>query len=359
MSDRVTTNYKKGGYAESDDVVLSTAPTTRVIFRGGLHPGGVRGKIIRQKIGADKTWGDVNEVNFSSMPPDSGVKIDLDTEAVSKLRNHLDQLDAVQSEGVRTGRQELVVAPEDQVIRVTENNRREVLRQLAQSGHTNEVLSWLVEHAPNEVESFFDRSVRTSRQAVIKKFEGALEESHDEDFWQKFFEDEPWILQAVFSAPVFLIQGETYVGGKISRGRNGAGGVATDFLFGDESTKSFAVVEIKTPDTKLVGKKYRGERDTDLANETYCMHSDLSGGVVQTRNQIATAIQDFQSVIGREHRELNGVHPRGVLLIGTLADLEERERVSFNHFRHGLYSLSILTYDELLNRLKTLFSDST
>ena len=44
------------------------------------------------------------------------------------------------------------------------------------------------------------------------------------------------------------VRGETYVGGKSCVGRNGQGGVATDFLFRDESTQSFAVVDIKTPD---------------------------------------------------------------------------------------------------------------
>ena len=41
-----------------------------------------------------------------------------------------------------------------------------------------------------------------------------------------------------------------YLGGKRATGRQGKGGVATDFLFSDDSTKSFAIVEIKTPETE-------------------------------------------------------------------------------------------------------------
>jgi hypothetical protein len=163
------------------------------------------------------------------------------------------------------------------------------------------------------------------------------------------------LLQSAFSAAVFMLGGETYVGGKAALGRQGRGGVATDFLFADESTKSFAVVEIKTPNTNLVGKLHRGEgggHDQDV----YSMHADLSGGVVQTRNQIAVAIDHFESVLGKTFKEIESrVHAKGVLVIGTSAGLDDRERESFNHFRHGLYSLTVITFDELLRRLEVLF----
>jgi hypothetical protein len=87
--------------------------------------------------------------------------------------------------------------------------------------------------------------------------------SDDEDHWQTYFSKHAWMLQAAFSAAVFKLGDETYGGGKTAKGRNGQGGVATDFLFSDESTKSFAVVEVKTPKTALVGSLYRGESGSD------------------------------------------------------------------------------------------------
>jgi hypothetical protein len=177
----------------------------------------------------------------------------------------------------------------------------------------------------------------------------------DEAYWEKFFHEKPWILQNVFSSPVLMISGETYVGGKMPVGRQGKGGVATDFLFADESTSSFAVAEIKVPLSGLVGSLYRGERGSGLDNETYGMHADLTGAVVQARNQIAVAVEYFESVLGPGlERQVNRLHPHGIILIGSTVELSQREKDSFNNFRTSLHNLVIITFDELLRRVQIL-----
>ena len=141
--------------------------------------------------------------------------------------------------------------------------------------------------------------IHLDRQHAIQTFQRLLAAyKTDEGYWQRFFQDHPWMLQSAFSSPVFMLGGDTYLGGKMPVGRQGKGGVATDFLFADGSTKSFAVVEIKTPGTHLVGPQYRGQDDEGYENEVYAMHTDLTGGIVQTRNQIAVAVEHFQSVPG-------------------------------------------------------------
>jgi hypothetical protein len=44
-----------------------------------------------------------------------------------------------------------------------------------------------------------------------------------------------------------------------------------------------------------------------------------------------------------------------VLIIGSAHTLTLREKDSFNHFRQGLYSLTVITFDELLHRLKLMY----
>jgi hypothetical protein len=74
-----------------------------------------------------------------------------------------------------------------------------------------------------------------------------------------------------------------------------------------------------------------------------------------TRNQIAVAVEDFQSVLGDMYMgKINHVHPKGVLVIGSASALNPRQRESFNHFRHGQHSLTVITFDELYNRLRLL-----
>ncbi len=167
-------------------------------------------------------------------------------------------------------------------------------------------------------------------------------------------------MEAAFSASVFMLRGEAYLGGKSSKGRQGIGGVATDFLFGDESTKSLMVIEIKKPDSKLVGSIYRGQADSGLDNEVYSMDAELSGGVAQAQNQLTVAVEHFQSVLGPDFRyKINRIHPKAVLIIGILSKLKQREKDSFNQFRSGFHSPIIITFDELLHRLKKLYGLSS
>lgn len=357
MADSISTHYVKGGFATAGDVVLSQTKTTRTIFKPAVHSGGVRGEVIRQKIGKEGEWVTVNEVDFRRLPADCGVSLGLDTAATKALYDQLTNLYQVQSKGVSFGDQKFVVAKADEVLLVDDASKQKAIQEILDQGYSEEFWENLAEKNPDLATRLAVAQVQVDRQTVIKEFEAAMV-SHpaDESLWQEFFQKHPWVLQAAFSAPVFMLAGETYVGGKAPVGRQGAGGVATDYLFADESTKSFAVVDIKTPKAGLVGSAYRGDKGSGLDNETYSMHADLSGGIVQVRNQITVAVEHFQSVLGVGYKDkINRVHPKGVLVTGDLRGLSQREKDSFNQFRHGLYSLTVITYDELLSRLKILF----
>jgi hypothetical protein len=359
MPHSVHTHSVGRGFAVSDEVVLSESPRTRLVFRPGLHGGGVRGHMIRQKRSADGTWLDTNEVNFTKLPPDCGVQIELDTRATEKLFTKLTDLYEVQRQGIGYGDRNYVVAEEDEVVLVNDRNKAAVIKALLDQQLSEEFWQALSASDPDVASRLAAGRLQYEREQTIRAFERDLTgHPADESHWQTFFETHHWILQTVFSSTVFLLGGEVYVGGKGPVGRQGTGGVATDFLFSDDSTKSFAVVEIKTPKTDLLGPRYRGDARTGHENEIYSMHRDLTGGIVQTRNQISVAVDYFESVLGRGFETLNRVHPKGVLILGCKAGLSQREVDSFNHFRHGLDSLTVITYDELLKRLQLLFGKS-
>lgn len=357
MAEEINTHYVKGGFAVADDVVLAQTPTTRTVFRPAIHGGGVRGQLIRQKIGADGKWADINEVDFRKLPADAGVAIDLDTAGTKQLHDKLDTLYEVQGHGVEFGDQKYVVAKESEVLIVDSASKRKAIQEIIDQGYSEEFWQSLAQKNPDLATRLAVAQIQIDRQEVVREFEASMETyAGDESYWQGFFGKHSWILQYAFSAPVHMLAGETYLGGKSPKGRDGNGGVATDYLFGDASTKNFAVVDIKTPDAKLVGAIYRGERGSGATNEIYSIHSDLSGGVVQVRTQIITAIEHFQSVLGPEYEyKIKRVHPTGVLIAGTLNGLSNKEKDSFNHFRHGEHDLTIITYDELLLRLKIVF----
>jgi Domain of unknown function (DUF4263) len=357
MEDSITTHSVTRGFVAAEDIVLNTTPRTRLVFRANIHSGGVRGNIIRQKVGRDGNWKDANEVNFNVVPADCGVSIELNTEATARLYDKLAQLYQLKEQGIEAGEQRYVVAKKDEVLIIDDQNKTQVIQTLLDQGDSQEFWQALGESNPDLASRLAAAKIQFDRQSAIREFEAALATCEtDEGYWQKFFERHPWILQSAFSVAVFMLSGETYLGGKMPIGRQGKGGVATDFLFADDTTKSFAVVEIKTPGTHLVGSRYRGEDDAGYDNEVYSMHAELSGGVVQTRNQITVAIENFQTVLGDYYSEkINRIHPMGVLIIGSASTLSQRQKDSFNQFRYALHSLTVITFDELLNRLKLLF----
>jgi hypothetical protein len=358
VADSIEIQYVKGGYATANEIVLSETPKTRTIFRPGIHPNGVRGEIIRQKKGADGSWASTNEVNFTTVPPDCGVAIELDTEATAKLLDKLTKPQEVQGKGIAFGTTKFVVGKEDEVLLVNDSSKGRAMKELLEQGYSEEFWKTLTEKEPDLASRLAVAKLHLDRCAIIEEFEASLQTHRsDEAYWQRLFEENPWIIEAAFSAAVFILNGETYLGGKLPVGRQGKGGVATDFLGAEASTKSFNVVDIKTPGAELVGDVYRGERGSELDNEIYSISPELSGGIVQVRNQIAVAVENFTQTLGRGFAELNRVHPKGVLIAGLVGELGPRQQFSLNQFRQGLFSLTVITYDELLQRLKILFAD--
>jgi len=270
----------------------------------------------------------------------------------------LEYLQEIHDQGVPTRDKRYVVASQDEVVIINDRTKVEAIRQIVSNNYADDLWRFLTEAQPEVANRLAAARIQEERERVIIEFEKSLSRrSSEESYWQKFLENNAWILQSAFSSPVFMLQGETYVGGKRAAGRNGIGGVATDFLFADASTKSFAVVEIKTPNSNLVGGCYRGDTGSGFQNEVYSMHADLSGALIQVRNQIAVAVDDFRNAIDRTFREydLNCVHARGVLITGTGSALGERQMESFNYFRHSLQGVTIITFDELLTRLRLLY----
>lgn len=201
----------------------------------------------------------------------------------------------------------------------------------------------------NKFENLGTVVARAKLERVIEEFEKNLNNSK-ESFWQNFFEDNAWIFQQLFAYPLIYLNGETYLGGRNSYGRQGKGGLATDFLLKNNSWGSFAVVEIKTPMTNLVGGLYRGEVGSGN-NESYSMSSDLTGSLVQIENQVYTAVSNFKNILGDDFDNLNAINPQGIIIIGKYKGLSEQKKVSFDLFRKAVGIKQIITFDELLDKL--------
>ncbi len=185
-------------------------------------------------------------------------------------------------------------------------------------------------------------------------------ENDDESFWQSLFENEEytWVFQQLFPYPILFLQWETLVGWKNTRWRNGHWWVATDFLFQNLSNWSFALVEIKTPKAQLIKiwTTYRWDKDSWDTNEIYSPEFELTWWIVQLQNQIETGINKFLTQLWEDFSEekLNHIHPHWILLIGTVSTLAWKQKDSFHLFRKTMKDITIVTFDELFEKIKAL-----
>lgn len=161
--------------------------------------------------------------------------------------------------------------------------------------------------------------------------------------WQNFLSLNPFVLTMAFQYPVFRIQDQPYVGGKLHTGRGGSYG---DFLMSAAATNNLALVEIKGPGTQLLGGEYRGIFPPSV---------DLSGAVAQVVAQRAEFQASF-SVVGRE-LDRQGYQPHSipcVVIIGLRPIGEERAK-AFEQYRQSLHGITVITFDELGGRLQALY----
>lgn len=167
---------------------------------------------------------------------------------------------------------------------------------------------------------------------------------------QRFFRENTFALQQLFAAPV------TYVGEQISVKLptvHNAGQRQPDFLLVNTIVRTVHLVEIKTPDTALMASSaFRGSEGA----EVYATHRKLAESVAQIQGQIQSARADLPALLANSpgFPEVDAGIVRGSLIAGRLDTLRLAQQQSFLRFRDGLIGIDILTYDEVLQRLRAL-----
>lgn len=193
-----------------------------------------------------------------------------------------------------------------------------------------------------------------SLEVLIDRFESDLNGGHsrDEGHWQRFFNTNRFALQQTFSTPIVVLRQQAHVQAEDVDGR---GSRITDFLCANAVTRSAVVVEIKTPATALMdASAYRGKGSAAV----YPPHRDLSGSVGQLQSQMAAVPRDLahrlHSTPDLELDPWNDV--RGAVIAGRLSSLTPEQLESFLRYRAGLATVTVLGYDEVLERLKALLA---
>lgn len=166
-----------------------------------------------------------------------------------------------------------------------------------------------------------------------------------EDNWQDLLNENPMILPLVFGYPVIKIQDQASVGGRTFSGR---GDKITDFLVKNKLTNNLAIIEIKKPATALM--KPGSYRDS-----VHAVTNDLAGAVAQILDQKYKLQKEIASL--KENSRIYDIETYAVecvLLMGTMPT-ETDQIKSFEQFRSNLQNLKIVTFDELIQKLKDIY----
>lgn len=240
-----------------------------------------------------------------------------------------------------------------QKINVNERISKLALRPLNEVSHErqNEAMEIITANSRKMLQEQPDKLVKLRKDIdlvtldeLLNKFGAMLEEDLEEFRWQRLFEDNPFILNTAFGVPIIKVHSHAYVGGqKIA----GGGNKITDFLVKNSISNNAAIIEIKKPATKLLGTgTYR--------HDVYPPSSELSGAI----NQLLDQIYKFQKNIAllKEESGIYNIETYsvvGVLLIGRSMSIKDKKK-SFELFRGNSKNIIIITFDELLEKLKQL-----
>ncbi|WP_171009359.1 Shedu immune nuclease family protein [Sphingomonas sp. 2SG] len=179
---------------------------------------------------------------------------------------------------------------------------------------------------------------------LIARLEAHITKRHNEAFWQAFLSDNPFIIRLAFGLPIAVFGEQVAVGGIKF---DGSGGKIADYLLRAGAYGNMAIVEIKTPDTDLVRKKhYRGG--------VHAPDKEVAGAVTQVldqRYQLQMEINNKKVASGQFDVFTYSI--QALIIAGR--DMDDADhRKSFELFRNGLKDVTIVTFTELLMKLKAL-----
>ena len=193
-----------------------------------------------------------------------------------------------------------------------------------------------------------------SLRELVDEFDRLLGDSKDkksERKWQKFFQNNTFILQQLFGSPIVLA-GDKQLNIKPARSDK-SGSREADFVLVNPISMEGLIVEIKTPGTLLVdGTPYRGTGSSAVHRPS----SDLSGAVAQLQSQMVSLSAILATKLDSDDplSKISQAHPAGVLIVGDHSVLSAVEARSFAWYRNALSNVVIVTFDEVRVRLKSL-----
>lgn len=329
----------------------------------------ISGQFIVQKKSKSDSWENYNNLPLNKLAMGQWINLDLSTSSMEIFINYIEKLKEIYTEEgkydsfgtIRTFVFSNKLDSEDKEIMLEMFNKneslKEELKKILKSDISADDILQAIKNGRFKFNDITDKldiqetnNIYNTLQAKLINpiyLEDNLDKT-DEKFWQQLFKEHPNIISSVIPSIVHIIEDQPYMGGKAI---NNMGASIGDFLY-KSGTDNVSIIEIKTPSTDLVGNEYR--------KGVYCPSKELSGSIVQIRKQKDNLVKDYNSIkvqsIKNNNINFDAYDPKSYIIIGNTEKLNSIESESFELFRNSLKDIEIITFNELINKLKILES---
>lgn len=347
--------------ATCSDIVLRTGLRVRLLFRPEIvdnaeHPDArVRGRFIYQKKGTGESWDAVEKRSLATLKKGEGYELELHSAEVLTLRRELYELAQLHRQvGIPQGHARFLKVERNlaDLLQLTEPELTEFLSANASDAIKvfERVLRWLCETPEIAAKLALDETElptlnglvsRANVRAILEVWRRNATNSNEE-FWQRELSKHTFILSFLFAYPVVVIGGKAYVGGKEYDNTHGN---LVDFLARVPTSRNAALIEIKTPGTRLLAAEYR--------QGVFPPSTELTGAVSQVIHYRESLVEDVRI---RHTADLSVSEPRCLIIAGSAASelVDDFRKRSFERFRERLLGVHIITFDEVLRRIEDL-----
>lgn len=355
--------------AQCSDLVLRANLKTRLVFRpiiinNSKDPNAcLRGRFIFQRKSTKDKWQDIPTESFSSFKIGDGYKLELHASELYYFYTELTSLfELYRREGMPQGRVEYVRAKNElsSLAKLPKNELKKLL--IANKEIGSKLLLRLLDWASSQdnLKEIIDLLLEIDSKSLkklntlvgIQRMKKSLKIwrenrlNSNEEFWQTKLLEYSFIFEEVFVWPCTILEGKAYVGGKTVANDDGK---IVDFLVKNSMTDNAALIEIKTPCTKIIGNTYR----QGIVN----ISKELSGALLQILHYRASLTQYYNSLVTNKKDFFQAFDPKCVIIIGNTNELNSIEaKNSFELFRNQLSDVTVITYDEIFVKIENLLN---
>lgn len=322
----------------------------------------IRGNFIFQRKSIKDDWEDHKEVDLNKLRATEWIKLELKSAEMLNLFQHLKSYyDIHEQHGIVYGETTfqpigdqakkillLLEGNSDVLESLFEQDSGEIIQKaltwIATNSDADEMIRKLSTIENIDLDQLNNLIGITNLKKLTEEWEANLE-NESEEYWQKLFGDNAWVLSQIFSSPFILLEEKVYIGGK---GLNNKGGKVVDFIYQNNITQNVSLVEIKTPLTELISTQYR--------QGAYSIHNNVSGSIVQVLTYKDHLQKEYTTLANNTDDPFKVFNPKCVVIIGQLSSLEQEKQQSFELFRNEMKNVEIITFDELLLKVKMILN---